>query len=272
MKSRWMGLALLAAGAVTAAADDDRCPPMRDGDTVAADVFNERFRRTEEVLEGMVSASDLVGVWGATFMVPMAVGDPPPGFQLDSSGLFNSFWTTITFRNDGDGTFSYQLGAHHMNPFEVQGSPELNAESGKYTARSNILFYDPDGPQLSRSCSMFRLTPSKVEVVQDINSMRILLEKQDRPPAVPEGLSAMIRGGSVTLAWTDRSANETGFKILRKDQLGREYAVIATVAADATQHVDAPPGPGTYWYRVVATNDHGDSLGSNVAKATVAGP
>ena len=73
-----------------------------------------------------------------------------------------------------------------------------------------------------------------------------------------------------TLSWTDNSDDETGFKVMRRDSLEGEYSEKTTTGADTTSYDDTVSGAGKYWYRVKATNDNGDSLGSNVIKVTIA--
>jgi len=83
-------------------------------------------------------------------------------------------------------------------------------------------------------------------------------------PVAPSGLSATTASASgISLAWTDNSDNETGFKIYRDGSL------IATTSANATSYSDAGLAAGTsYSYYIKATNADGDSAASNTASAT----
>jgi RHS repeat-associated protein len=86
---------------------------------------------------------------------------------------------------------------------------------------------------------------------------------------VPSGLTAAAAAGAqVNLSWADTSGNETGFKIERKTGLGGTYSQIATVGANITSYSEAGLAPGTYYYRVRATNAIGDSSYSNEANAS----
>ena len=70
------------------------------------------------------------------------------------------------------------------------------------------------------------------------------------------------------MSWNDTSSNEDGFTLERKDS-GGSFAVIATLAANATGHADTGLVDGvTYTYRVMATNTVGNSAFSNEASAT----
>ena len=80
-------------------------------------------------------------------------------------------------------------------------------------------------------------------------------------PLAPTSLSGIVvNSNQVNLSWTDVSTNETGFKIERKE-LGGNYALVGTVAADITNFSDiGVPLSSTYLYRVLAYNAVGPSL------------
>ena len=92
---------------------------------------------------------------------------------------------------------------------------------------------------------------------------------QDIPPAAPGALGATaISDSRIDLAWTDNSANETGFRIERSPD-GLAWAEIAVTGADVTAHPDTGlTSETTYWYRVRATNGAGESAYSSPATAT----
>jgi hypothetical protein len=80
-------------------------------------------------------------------------------------------------------------------------------------------------------------------------------------PISPAELTAtVISTTQVNLSWTDKSTNETGFKVQRKTGSGA-YADIATVNKDITTYSDNGLTPNTtYTYRVYAYNSTGASL------------
>jgi large repetitive protein len=88
-------------------------------------------------------------------------------------------------------------------------------------------------------------------------------------PAAPSGLTVTsTTSSSVSLAWTDNSNNETGFKIQRKQGATGAYTTIKTTLANVTTYTDNDSAllDGTqYYYRVSATNSAGDSSFSNEA-------
>lgn len=72
-------------------------------------------------------------------------------------------------------------------------------------------------------------------------------------------------GGQVDLTWSDGSTDESGFQIERRAANG-QWTLIATTAADATNHTDNGALPGViYEYRVRALNAAGESSWSTSA-------
>ena len=83
-------------------------------------------------------------------------------------------------------------------------------------------------------------------------------------PAAPTDLSGMPMAGGVHLTWTDASTNEDEFVVERAAAEG-DFAEVARVVFDANQHHDATlPGPGTYRYRVGASNAAGVSYSATI--------
>ncbi|HVP90035.1 MAG TPA: SBBP repeat-containing protein [Terriglobales bacterium] len=85
------------------------------------------------------------------------------------------------------------------------------------------------------------------------------------PPLAPSSLHATtVTSSEVDLAWTDRSTDETGFKVERKTGASGTWAEIGTVGANVTDFPDTGLNEGTtYVYRVRAYNSIGDSGSSN---------
>src|SRR5690606_1997273 len=92
-------------------------------------------------------------------------------------------------------------------------------------------------------------------------------------PAAPSQLTATpIAPTQVSLEWRDNSTDETSFRIHRSTVPGfllSPATEIGFTAANATAFFDITAQPGTtYYYKVVAWNEWGDSLPSNEASAT----
>ena len=79
-------------------------------------------------------------------------------------------------------------------------------------------------------------------------------------PVEPQDLmSEAISPSAIDLMWTDRSTNETGFKIERK-LVGGTFAVAGTTATDIATYSDTGLNPATtYIYRVYSYNVAGKS-------------
>ena len=88
-------------------------------------------------------------------------------------------------------------------------------------------------------------------------------------PTAPSAATATATAyNSVTVRWSDNSANETGFKLERSGN-GVNYSEIATLGAGTTSMVDnGVVASSNFYYRVRAFNSVGNSAYSNVATVT----
>jgi PKD repeat protein len=88
--------------------------------------------------------------------------------------------------------------------------------------------------------------------------------------AAPTNLAATGSKGSARLTWTDRSTNETGFRIERAPSGSTAFVVVGTTPANATSFTENL-ARGNYDYRVQAFNAStgGVSAYSNMATARV---
>jgi putative Ig domain-containing protein/matrixin/fibronectin type III domain protein/Ig-like domain-containing protein len=90
------------------------------------------------------------------------------------------------------------------------------------------------------------------------------------PPASPGALTASAASTSaINLSWADNSNNESGFRLERKTGVSGAYSLIATLPANQTGYSDTGLAAATtYYYRVKAFNNAGESGYSNEAFAT----
>ncbi|MEK9501245.1 hypothetical protein [Gaopeijia maritima] len=93
------------------------------------------------------------------------------------------------------------------------------------------------------------------------------------PPAPPTGLRAVApRHDRVELSWTDRSPDETAFRVRRREGSG-SWVDLNTLGAGTTAMIDAAvTGSSTYAYRVVACNSAGCSDAAETASVTTPEP
>ncbi len=89
-------------------------------------------------------------------------------------------------------------------------------------------------------------------------------------PNAPTTLQAeAISANQIDLEWIDNSNDEIGFRIERKTGAEGQYSLIAQVALDDTVHQDIGLEPNTtYFYRICAFNENGNSLYSNEVSVT----
>ena len=96
-----------------------------------------------------------------------------------------------------------------------------------------------------------------------------LVPTQPRTPAPPTDLSATaVSATQINLSWTDNSSDEQGFRVERSLD-GSDFTEVATTNPNVTTFNDTGLTPSTtYFYRVRAFNNFGNSEPSNVAADT----
>lgn len=90
------------------------------------------------------------------------------------------------------------------------------------------------------------------------------------PPPAPSALSATAMSSSeIDLTWTDNADDESGFEIERSLNGNNQWASIAAVDPNVTSYPDTGLAAATtYFYRLLAYNNNGDSPYSNIDSAT----
>lgn len=96
------------------------------------------------------------------------------------------------------------------------------------------------------------------------------------PPSAP-GTPAAVdddSAGKITFSWTDTSANEEGFQVVRQRDRGGRWQAAGSFVVDAneTSFTDQPPALGGWRYMVRAYNRAGASAYSDFALATLDAP
>ncbi len=130
-------------------------------------------------------------------------------------------------------------------PAQVESALESNATSGKVTSAGT------GSPNLLLYTAFISAGPPPP------------------PPAAPSGLTAAtVDQQRIDLAWTDNSANESGFELQRSTDGFTTFFVI-NLGANVTSFSNTGLAASTiYGYRVLAKNAGGSSVFSNTATAT----
>ena len=89
-------------------------------------------------------------------------------------------------------------------------------------------------------------------------------------PAAPTGLGVRIRGSAAALTWSDRSTNETLFRIERQQLVGATWTNTALLSVPAnSRNYSDPVGAGTWRWRIRAENAGGASAWTAYAQLTL---
>lgn len=93
------------------------------------------------------------------------------------------------------------------------------------------------------------------------------------PPTAPTTLAvSVVSSSSLKLTWSDKSTNETGFKIERSTN-GTTFTLLTNTLANVVTFTDAGLASSTkYYYRLRAYNDGGLSAYTTTASATTSAP
>ena len=257
------------------AADYETPHEFSAGDTISADMLNELFNNIK-LSKTAILSSDLVGTWSCKVSIRYS-SSHATGWTADSDSLYQKLTSTITFIADGDGTYSYESTA--PNPFFAYDDRAISGH--KYAVLSNSFYFtfprkDQNGTIASDDKAIYYLSKTSKNSylfirggATDISPDSLICDKQNLPPSMPSTFTASVSGKTVSLAWTDSSTDETGFKVLRKDSLTGSYSTVTTTSADATSYSDTVTDAKSYWYRVSATNSNGDSVASKMVKVDV---
>jgi hypothetical protein len=199
-------------------------------------------------------------------------------FLIDGHYGVSSTFTTAMKKDGGsgreDGTGAYSKPTDGLGPHE--GAVYAVAGSSGQTS----------GGPLNHP-AMFISLNSLGSMILEINGSRLdakfidqtgatkdyfTIIKGGAMPAAPSNLIATAASTSqINLTWTDNSSNETSFRIERSAD-GVNFNEITTVGPNVTSYSNTGlTSSTTYYYRLRASNDAGNSAYSNTASATTQG-
>lgn len=166
---------------------------------------------------------------------------------------------------------TWQDNATSETNFEVYRS---NAEGGPFTLLASVpanqTTYESTGLSPSTTYYYRVLASNKDGKSGYSNVASATTSGVALPPNAPDGLTALaVSTTQINLKWNDRSDNETNFVIERSIGNNTHYEIIADVNAnDTTFESTGLTANQTYFYRVRAANEDGNSAYSNEASAT----
>lgn len=126
-------------------------PKFKPGQVVSSDVFNEIFSRIDYVTEGFKSSAEIVGIWNCTVISTRPACYITSFYTKDSlTGLFATFEDTVTFSDNGNGTYSYATANYPISSCrKTDGTPAVaTPETGIYVILSKYIPRSSDSNSL----------------------------------------------------------------------------------------------------------------------------
>ena len=240
---------------------------FKEGDIVSAETFNQIFDTLEKI-NRTVKTEDLIGVWSCDAMTTRQTSG------WTNKGLYYTLeGAQVNFSDAVSGTGSAKVvSTSSPSPFKRVNS----SFTGEFIVLNNKLFTKDSGETDSRIYDINFISDSRFELTFLETSAQsfpanyasfLTCDSSAKVPASPTLPSAVNNKATITLAWTDASVDETGFKIYRKIDGSSEYTLISTQTE--TSYTDSDTSEGTkYFYYIVAYNENGDSVKSLIISAT----
>jgi len=253
---------------------------VKPGQTLSADVINEIIDALS-FSEKVATRDDFLGTWACKKYT-----NANPDFltsytnKIIEQNSIYSFEGALEFKTDGSG--NYTLTDTHPELLILDNGYNEEIVNLPYGVASGRLFFQyyktfPVGstPELIPGDSPVEFKGENQFIINGgYSGGSTVCDKTNLPPNIPEDIIPSVSSRNITISWTDKSDDETGFNVLRRDSLDAQWQEVANVdavsgAETTVSYVDIGLSPGTYWYRVRAVNTNGKSLGSIVTKITV---
>jgi YVTN family beta-propeller protein len=191
----------------------------------------------------------------------IAVGSEPLGVAVSPDGKF------VYVANNGGGTVSViKTSGNEVTDTIAVGSEPLGvavSPDGKFVYVANN-----GGGTVSVIKTSGNEVTDTIAVGSEPKSLGLFIG--GKTPFAPSNLElAVLSDSKISLVWTDNSADECGFKIERKKGSTGIFSLIHTTEKDVESYNDSGlDSYRTYYYRVIAYNEAGDSACSSEAYAT----
>ena len=259
-------------------ADDLRiADDFKEGDILSAETFNQIFDTIERI-NRKITDDDLFGTWTCSAMTKNGGGENnlPVGWTTkydlahELSGVQVNFTQTVSGTSPGANAITTSA----PNPFFLGSPIQDEALNGNYLLMNNKIVIKSQGwddrlgviGYMRGSYSVEFLSPTRLLMSRDDES--ITCDVASGVPATPTGPTALNEKTSISLAWSDTSDNEIGFKIYRKPDGSAEFTLLETLTTPSYSDTDTSEGVG-YSYYIVSYNDKGESAKSKVVSATL---
>ena len=255
-------------------ADFETPHEFKAGDTISAEMMNELFDYIK-LKNKKITYDELIFTWNCEITTRNPVNTS--GWTADTDSLYYVKTGSITFIDDGDGTYSFTT-----SPYNIIKSNDPNSTGfGKWNMKNNVLYLEysaggssGDGKVWSK---MQKISSSKILFNHLLhgtnNAMFYECDKLNLAPNPPSSLTYALpadnTSSSITLTWTDNNSVVTGYKVNRKTVVTDNFTTVSTITDNTTRTYadDNVTESGKYWYRVLAYNSNGDGTPSKVIKA-----
>jgi len=240
---------------------------FKDGEVISADSLNDLFARIKDGNQGVLSESELDGVWTCNTYDPSAPSNnfQAASFSTDTATGLQTLQQTWNFSNSGrllNVNLARLGGVNNNNTGVCTGQTSFD-----YSARvvESTLMLTGSGTCTTGTGFIVPLTKvSPYKFRGNIASTLITCVANQVPPSIPSAITAAVTGSGVTISWTDNGGSPTGFIIYKKSN--NSFSQIGTVSAGTTTFTDSSGSSGNL-YRISSTNSAGTSLKSSAAIA-----
>ena len=216
------------------------------------------------------TSTDLLGTWDLvqTTTANGCLGNGnfcgPSGYGSVVDSIYKQRTDTVTFTDDGDGTFSFQT-TNYCAFINGTGDSSCNLNFAVVDGR---LLMSKDGANYAWVVG--KISPTRILLSKYAGASQsfvtIRLDKKALAPNPPTALTATLSSGTVSLSWTASEGGATSYTVKAKTSISGTYSDVVTNNSGTT-YTDTLSS-GTKWYRVFAVDSNGTSIGSNVVSVS----